>query len=492
VSTTPLVRRTAHVLRPDPARVVSKIFLPGQEMMASGLSRSAAVLERVLALTEAEVSRSLATAVNEFGSRHRNFTDTLEARFGMLAHRLPDATAVSAERRQLIGAYFSQEYAIEAAALFNPSMVAHPDQSGLAPGATRFVMSVRGVGEGHISSVEFRTGTITETDVLSFDDPGPCTVLPSVVPTTYAKTVFAHQHAELGGDQSSAAFVLDALPDFFTREDLDAALTRLRGQGLTRGSAARTAERFEWIAACNYSITFPDSTLDERVIMPTGPSESHGLEDVRLVKFTDTDGGIDYRGTYTAFDGVRVVPKLVRTQDFRTFQMTQLSGPIAKNKGMAFFPRRIGGDYAALSRWDRESNTITRSTSIDHWEDSTTVQAPQHPWEIVQIGNCGPPLETSKGWLVLTHGVGPMRGYRIGALLLDLDDPRKVLARLEEPLLSPAPDERNGYVPNVVYSCGGLLHGDTLVLPYGCSDAAIRVALIDVPGLLAALRDSAT
>ena len=489
----PLVRRTPHVLRPDPARVVTKIFLPGQELAASARSRSTAVLDRVLALSDEAVVESLATAMSSFGTRHRDLAATLEARFDLVAHRLHDPQAVSSERRQLIGAYFSMEYAIEAAALFNPSMVAHPDQSGLAAGATRFVMTVRAVGEGHHSSVEFRTGTIDAEDTVTFDEPGQRTVLPEAVATTYSRAVFEQQHAELDGNLSSADFVLEALPPSFTRADLDLALAGLRDQRLTRGSAARATDRVEWIAACNYSIEFPsDSSLHDRVILPRSPSESRGIEDVRLVRFTDDDGAIDYRGTYTAYDGARVVPQLIRTEDFRTFRLSQLSGPAAKNKGLALFPRRVGGELLALSRWDRESNALARSADLNHWEVAGELQAPEHPWEIVQIGNCGSPLETSAGWLVLTHGVGPMREYSIGALLLDLNDPRIVIGKLARPLLSPTPDERDGYVPNVVYSCGGLLHGDTLVLPYGCSDASIRVALIDVPGLLESLEAPAS
>ncbi|HEY5482621.1 MAG TPA: glycoside hydrolase family 130 protein [Propionibacteriaceae bacterium] len=492
-TTPPLIRRTAHILRPDPTRVVSKLFLPGQEFLAAERSRSAAVLDRVLALHEAEVSRALAATMASFGSRHRDLAATLESRFRLVAHRLADPDALSPERRQLVGAYFSQEYAVEAAALFNPSMVAHPDQDGLPPGTMRFVMSVRGVGEGHISSIEFRTGTIDENDAITFDALSSTTVLAQAVPTTYSRAVFAQQHAELGGDQSSARFVLEALPASFVRADLDRTLARLRAQRLTRASAAKTIDQFERIAACNYSITFPaDSAMNERVILPTGPSESHGLEDVRLVKFTGSDGGVGYLGTYTAFDGGRVVPQLLRTDDFRTFQITQLSGSAAKNKGMALFPRPVDGQHLALSRWDREDNSLATSDDWSNWVDVGTLERPHEPWEIVQLGNCGSPLETPAGWLVLTHGVGPMREYSIGAMLLDLDDPRKVRGRLHQPLLTPAADERNGYVPNVVYSCGGLVHNDTLVLPYGESDVAIRIALINLTELLQELQGTGT
>jgi predicted GH43/DUF377 family glycosyl hydrolase len=473
--------------------VVSTLFLPGQEIVGSRRSRSEGVLDRILALSEAEVGRQLAATLDSFVSRHRDLVTLLDERFLLVEHRLSDPGSLSLERRRLVGAYFSQEYAFEAAALFNPSMVAHPDQTGLPDGSTRFVMSVRGVGEGHISSIGFRTGTIDAQDVVALDDLGTTTVHPARVPATYSRAVFAHQTAELGGDQSSARFLLESLPAQFVRTDLDLALSRLRDQRLTRVSAVATTETFERIAACNYAITFPaDSAIHERVIMPGGPSESHGVEDLRLVRFTEPDGSVDYRGTYTAFDGSHVVPQLLRTVDFRTFHISQLDGPAAKDKGMALFPRRVADRYLALSRWDREDNSLAASDDAVGWDPLTTIQSPQEAWELIQLGNCGPPIETDAGWLVLTHGVGPMREYGMGAILLDLDDPTRVLGRLSRPLLAPRADERNGYVPNVVYSCGGLVHQDTLVLPYGASDAVIRIALVDLGALLAELLDPPT
>ena len=487
-STWSFVHEDGQVLRPDPARVVAKTFLPGQEIEGSGRSRATAVLDRVLAIPDDEVTGLLAATMNSYGPRHGDLATLLEDRFELVAHRLMRPERTSLERRLLIGAYFTQEYAIEAAALFNPSMVPHPDQSGLAPGTTRFVMSVRAVGEGHISSVGFRTGTIDASDTVVFDDLDPVTVLPRTVDGMYSKSIFERQYAEMSGDHSSAEFVLEALPEEFDRADLDRALSRLDDQGLTRGNAVSTVARIELIASCNYSVTFAEeSGLQQRVLMPGSPSESHGIEDVRLVRFTEYDGTVEYRGTFTAFDGTRVVPQLLRTKDFQTFRLSQVSGPAAKDKGMALFPRRVGGRNLALSRWDREDNSLASSADVDHWTDIGTLQTPRQSWEIVQLGNCGPPVETPSGWLVLTHGVGPMREYSMGAVLLDLDDPRRALAQLERPLLRPASAERNGYVPNVVYSCGAMLHLNTLVVPYGCNDAAIRVALVDVPELLDAM-----
>lgn len=484
------VRRTDHVMRPDPARVVSTIFLPGQEMAASGESRSSAVLERVLALSESDVEESLAAAMESFGHRHRDLPAAWTRNARLLEHRLVGAGPLSAARLQLIGAYFTQEYAVEGAALFNPSMVEHPDQSGLEPGSTRFLMTVRAVGEGHVSSVELRTGVIDALDVVRLDPPPTVAVLPTGTEPTYVRDVFAQQLRELGGDHANSDFVLDALPVTFTRPELDLALSQLRDQRLTRGSAVRTIERFERIAACNYAIEFPaSSSPQERVIMPRSASESHGIEDVRAVRFLEPDVPA-YLATYTAYDGREVSSQLLLSEDFRSFTVAQLSGPGSKNKGMALFPRRIHGRYVALSRADRESNAVTRSVDLRHWEAPVLVQTPHQPWEIVQLGNCGPPIETEYGWLVLTHGVGPMRQYSIGALLLDLEDPTVVTGRLDRPLLTPAEDERSGYVPNVVYSCGAMLHGRTLVLPYGCSDSVTRIALVDLDGLLSELRSA--
>jgi predicted GH43/DUF377 family glycosyl hydrolase len=484
-----LVRRSDLVLTADPSRVVATIFLPGQEIAASGESRSTAVLDRILALDEDVVSSTVAALRESFLPRHPHLASVWEANARLVEHRLVDHHHHTPDRRALIGAYFTQEYAIEAAALFNPSMVLHPDQSGLPSGSARFIMSLRGVGEGHISSVEWRTGVVDAQDDVTLDAVTQGPLLPAFVPVPYERSTFEQQMAELGGDHSDSDFVLDSLPDTFSRYDLDIALADLEAQRLTRRSAIRTVDRFRRVAACNYTVEFPEaSTLDQRVLMPRGPSEAHGLEDLRLVRLSGPDGPAGYVGTYTAYDGSKVVPQVVRTRDFRTFQVSQLSGPGAKNKGLALFPRQVGGRYLALSRADRESNALTSSVDLRTWDKPRLLQSPAQAWEIIQLGNCGPPLETTAGWLVLTHGVGPMRTYGIGALLLDLDDPSVVLGQLTQPLLTPAADERDGYVPNVVYSCGGLVHGDTLVLPYGCSDSAIRLALVDIPQLLAALQ----
>lgn len=487
----PWVRRTEHVLQPDHDRVVSRIFLPGQELGQPGESRAALILGRVLDLDHEQVDEELEIVRASFLSRHRDLEDTWDAHFAAMEHRLVGVGRLQTNRRRLIGAYFTSEFAIEGAALFNPSMVPHPDQGGLPSGSTRFLMTVRAIGEGHISSIEFRTGVVDRIGTVVIDHPATVAVLPTSTAAQYSRVSFEQQLADLAGDRTNSDFVLDALSESFTRRDLDFALDELRDQSLTRGAAVRTIDRFEWIAACSYSVEFPaDSAVQERVLMPTGPSESQGMEDVRIVRFGGDGSAAGYVGTYTAFNGRDVTSQLVETDDFRCFDVTQLSGPGSKNKGMALFPRQIDGRFVAMSRADRESNGVTTSTDLRHWEQPVQVQVPAEPWEIVQLGNCGPPIETEAGWIVLTHGVGPMREYSIGALLLDLEDPTAILGCLPYPLLRPTEAERSGYVPNVVYSCGAMRHDETLVLPYGSSDSATRIALIDLPPLLEALASS--
>ena len=422
---TSLVRRTDVLLRPDPRRVVARLFLPGQETSAPGLSRAAGVVARCLAMSEQEARSTLDQVLAGHRSRHRNFEDLLDQHYRAVAHWVEAAGALSLQRRRLIGSYFTQEYALEAAALFNPSLVAHPRQDTGA-GRLRLLMSARAVGEGHLSSIVFRTG------VLSADPAGPTVTMDPAAP-----------HVTAG-------------------------------------------ELQELTVSGSYLVQFPaDTHVSERALLPVFGAESHGMEDARFVHFLDEeDDGATYLATYTAYDGSQVTSRRLETDDFRTFMATSFTGVAATNKGMALFPRRINGRYAALSRWDRQNNAISFSDDGHHWPEAAELQTPQAPWELIQLGNCGPPLETPAGWLVLTHGVGPVREYSIGALLLDRDDPTRIIGRLPEPLLTPTDDERDGYVPNVVYSCGALVHDQTVLFPYGCSDSSIRLALLDLPALL--------
>jgi predicted GH43/DUF377 family glycosyl hydrolase len=479
-----LLARTQYRLRPDVSRTLCRLFVPGQETLIRGESRAMTVIDRVLDMTEQEVDRTLARTLARFSGRHRDLGETLEQNFGLVAHRLGSEIRVGRARRQLIGAYFTLEYALEAAALFNPSMVAHPDQAGCLEGEVRFVMSLRAVGEGHLSSIEFRSGTIGNDSGIRFDPPGRFLDTGCPRPVCYERDLFQDRLAELGHEDENARFLWGALPSRFTPAELDVALAELASQRVTRGDSAALADTVRRMAASNYAVEFDaQHALSERVLWPTGPAESNGMEDARFVRFTDGQDAT-YYATYTAFDGSQVAPNLLETRDFRTFTVSQLSGPAAKNKGMALFPRRIAGRYAALSRWDRESNAIGYSYDGHRWGEAVTVQAPARPWELIQLGNCGSPIETPAGWLVFTHGVGPMREYAIGAVLLDLDEPQRLIAALPEPLLVADESERDGYVPNVVYSCGSMLHGETVVLPYGCSDSSVRVATVDLGVLL--------
>jgi predicted GH43/DUF377 family glycosyl hydrolase len=479
------VRRSVHRLRPDSRRVIAKLFIPGQEGLIEGQSRAGSVIDRVLALDDAQAAATLDGVVALFADRHHDLAAILTEHFRLVAHRITPRVRLSHTRQQLIGAYFTQEYAIEAASVCNPSIVAHPDQTGLRRGTTRFVMSLRAIGEGHLSSIEFRTGVIDADADVCFDDPGTQVFGGRLGTARYGRELFHRMMRTIDDDGSSAAFVLDSLPDPFSGDELDAALQALHDQLVTRRGATQTIERIRWIAASNYEVTFPPtSAIAQRVLAPSAPTETHGMEDARFVRFVDDDGTCTYYATYTAYDGAHVVPQLLTTTDFGTFTSTQLSGRAATNKGMALFPRRIGGQYVALSRWDRETNALVTSDDATVWDDPISLQRPCEPWDLVQLGNCGSPLETPDGWIVLTHGVGPMRRYAIGAELLDLSDPTRVIGSLTEPLLVPTLDEQDGYVPNVVYSCGAMVHGDNIVLPYGIGDANVGVATVPLDQLL--------
>jgi predicted GH43/DUF377 family glycosyl hydrolase len=479
---TECVTPTELVLAADPARVLARLFVPGHELSHDGRSRASGVLSRILALPDDDVRLTMKRVFARYGERHRNLPGVLMANYEQIAHRIPEAADLSDERRSLVGAWFTHEFAVEAAALFNPSAVAHPDQSGVPAGSCRFILSLRAVGEGHLSSVEFRTGVLGPAGELRIDDPGAHIEAGRRLPTSYDREVFAAALVGQDIDRESAAFVIARLHPRFRSDELEAVLGALADERLTRPTTARTAELAQRIAACSYEVEFPlETTLGERVLWPQSPSEARGIEDARFVCIEDE--GV-YRATYTAFDGASITPQLIETDDFRHFRISQLAGPAAQNKGMALFPRRVDGRYLALSRWDRENNSIATSPDGVWWGESRTLQTPNRPWELLQIGNCGSPIETEAGWVVLTHGVGPMREYSIGALLLDRSEPSRVIGALRDPLLASDEDTRDGYVPNVVYSCGALRHDDQLLLPYGASDASVRFALVGLPQLI--------
>ena len=487
-ATTPVARRSAQRLAPDRSRVLATLFVPGNEGFDNQESRASGVLRRILALDEEDAQRSLDDVLTRFGRRHRDLQETFLRHADELADRLDPSHTLSPHRRLLIGATFTSEYATEGAALCNPSVVAAPDQSGVPAGGLRFVMSVRAVGEGHRSSIGFRTGLVSATGEAHVDDPAPFLTSGRTESALFDAAVFRGELQRLRRGGEDAAFVLDALGEQFSAGELEDQLLRLRAREATHKYAGRTIALMRKIAARTYGVRFPeDSHLSERVLYPSMAAESHGMEDARFVRFTGDDGDVTYYATYTAYDGNEISIQLLETTDFCSFTSSPVVGAAAANKGLAIFPRRVRGRFTAMSRADRETNSVAYSDNPRRWGATEPCQSPTRSWEVLQLGNCGSPIETDAGWLVLTHGVGPMRTYSIGAILLDLDDPTRILGELREPLLAPAPDEQDGYVPNVVYSCGGLVHADTLVLPYGIGDAAIGIATVPLPQLLAAL-----
>jgi predicted GH43/DUF377 family glycosyl hydrolase len=486
---TGLVTRHPQRVAANQARVITQLFVPGQEGFEFQESRAGVVLKRILALTDDDVRSALDDVIVRFDERHRDLAGTFRWHAHELADRLDPTIKLSDARMLLLGATFTSEYAIEGAALCNPSIVAHPDQTGTAAGSVRFAMSVRGIGEGHRSSIGFRTGVIDAAGRTRIDEPAPFAAKGRVSGTQLDAAVFRGELGRLGNAGEAANYVFDALDDRFTHSDLDERLDNLRAHLSTRGNGERAAAQIRTIADRFYAVEFPgDATLSERVLWPAMEAEQAGMEDARFVRFVDDDGLVTYYATYTAYSGSHISQQLLETKDFQFFTSRPLVGKAAANKGLALFPRRINGRYAAMSRSDRETNSVAFADHLGVWSSASPCQQPTESWEALQLGNCGPPIETGAGWLVLTHGVGPMRTYSIGAILLDLDDPTRVLGRLRRPLLSPAPDEQNGYVPNVVYSCGALVHADTLVIPYGIADGAIGIATAPLPELLAEMR----
>lgn len=471
-------------LVPQSARVILRPFVPNSAL------RITAILGRALALSEAETRRELAAVLKDFEARHTDIEASLLTSFDKVTPHLFTHRSLSKERTLLIGALFSGEYSLESAALFNPSIVPHPDQGGLAPGALRFVMSLRATGEGHISSIEFRTGLVSAEGDIRLDPISRFVSMPVLDPNpNYMKVPFTVKLHEMGFDNGASAAVLEQLGDCFTRSELYQSVLRIRRetQPVTQG-LTNTLTCIQWLADSNYEMRFPaEQAMSERIIFPVSPNESNGIEDARFVRFTDDDGTVTYYATYTAYNGHAILPQLIETRDFLHFRVLTLNGSAVQNKGMALFPRRIDGNYAMLSRQDDENLFLMVSDNPHYWSNPKVILRPAEVWESVKIGNCGSPLETEAGWLVLTHGVGPLRKYCIGAALLDLNDPTKVLGRLPEPLLAPEGAGREGYVPNVVYSCGSLIHGRELILPYAMSDHASTIVSVSLDELLARL-----
>jgi predicted GH43/DUF377 family glycosyl hydrolase len=481
-----LIRLCRHevTLLPESARVIIRPFIPSES------HRIITIIGRALALTEDEVRMQLAAVLAEFDARHLDIQSILEAHFVRVREHIFTQRQLSRERQLLIGALFSGEYALESAAIFNPSIVSHPDQGNLPEGALRFAMSLRATGEGHISSIEFRSGVIAAGGGITFDPVSRFVTVPEVVPNpSYQKRLFISKLSEMGLEESYVGAVMGHLADDFTLSDLNQSVAKILGeQQPATQELLRTLESIKWLANSNYELLFSEKlAMSERIIFPVSPNESNGIEDARFVRFIEEDGSVLYYATYTAYNGHSILPQLIETTDFLHFRILTLNGRAVQNKGMALFPRRIAGRYAMLSRQDDENLFIMFSDSPHNWNDPQIILRPSEMWESVKIGNCGSPIETEAGWLVITHGVGPMRKYCIGAALLDLNDPTRVIGRLREPLLVPEGNEREGYVPNVVYSCGSLLHEGKLILPFAISDRASVIASINLDELLAAL-----
>jgi predicted GH43/DUF377 family glycosyl hydrolase len=392
----------------------------------------------------------------------------------------------------LLGAYFTNEYSIQSAAFFNPSMVPHPNQSGLKQGELRFIISFRSTGEGHISSIEFRSGLLTADNKLIFDSVGDFVETPEGVRNpAYDRESFICKLAEMDALNEVSENILGGLHQEFSFDELESAIQQYPSEQTPAGVVRKTIRELRWLANANYVVQFPEShDISERVIFPVSEVESRGIEDARFVRFVDESGEVTYYATVTAYNGFDIVPELIRTKDFLRFRVITLNGKCAKDKGMALFPRRIGGKYHMVSRIDGERLFLMASQNLHYWEEAQLLLEPAEPWESIQIGNCGSPIETPEGWLLLTHGVGPIRQYCIGAVLLDLEDPSKVIGRLRDPILVPASSEREGYVPNVVYSCGSLVHNHELIIPYAMSDTASAIAVVPLRELLEALRAS--
>lgn len=475
------LKRSGIIIKPNNSRVLYRPF----ELRDS--QRHMKIIGRVMELSEQDVEFLLKQVLAEFHGRHQRLLDFFLARYESVRKHLMTDRPLSENRKLLIGSYFTQEYALESAALFNPSMVWHPDQAGLSDGSKRFIISLRATGEGHISSLCFRSGVVDENGQISLDKPTGYVTAPDVVPNAeYDKALFHRKLVELGVSDGLVELTLGALDDRFTMDQLQGSMRLvMRQQGRRHPQWETLAKTIIALAKANYEVQCDEkSDLSERSIFPYSPTEINGIEDARFVHFADDDGSSRYYATYTAFDGTITLPQLVETDDFLRFRISTLNGPEVKNKGLALFPRKINGLYAMLSRQDGENIFLMYSDMLHFWYTKEIVIKPTYPWEYVQVGNCGSPIDTDAGWLVLSHGVGPMRKYSIGAYLLDRDDPARVIGRLREPLLAPDENERAGYVPNVVYSCGGVVHHGLLIIPYAMSDYASTFATVPLAELL--------
>jgi predicted GH43/DUF377 family glycosyl hydrolase len=465
---------------PDESRVITKLF--GLEKF-----RIYKVFERILNLSDSEIKNMLENVINNFEHRHMNVQRIFKDNFDKINSQL-DVTIyydLPLYKKLLIGSYFTLEYSIESAALFNPSIIPHPDQGNLDEGELRAIISFRAVGEGHMSSIVFRGGILSKNGDIKMDENSHLVEMAKVIPdTTYFKKNFILKLQDLGKYEIVKKILEDIL-DEFTFDELDKSIKKFRKENPQTIDHDRAIETLYWLERSNYEMEFSNNIhLTERVIFPRSTTDIKAIEDARFVYFTEKDGSKIYYATYTAYNGFSILPQLIKTRDFYRFRISTLLGAGSQNKGMALFPEKINGKYAMISRNDSENMFIMFSDNIHYWDNPKLLREPKYPWEFMQVGNSGSPLKTEKGWLLLTHGVGPVRIYAIGAILLDLEDPTKIIGEIENPILIPEEKERNGYVPNVVYSCGGIIHNDYLVLPYAMSDSRSGIVKYKIKDIL--------
>ncbi|NGM61706.1 glycosidase [Sphingobacterium sp. SGG-5] len=481
------VNRKNVFFKPDSKRVLARYF-------NLGLSRTIRVVNRILAMDKQQKQETLNQLLRNFSKRHRSIIDIWKRNYKRAVEQVPEAQlkdwVFSAHDKLLIGAYFTMEYSVEAAAFFNPSVVEAPDQTQLKDGEKRIILSFRATGEGHVSSIVFRSAIIDKHLNIQLDEVGKLLEKPEQFKShAYQKADFIEKLLQIHDPEEDMLALINAkFTETFTYEELRRFVSEIQVENDLDLEGLTLMKHIMWLASSHYEMTYSlDTSISERVIFPLAATEKNGIEDARFVKFTNEKGKTTYYATYTAYDGLTILPKLLSTKDFVHFKVQPINGKIA-NKGPALFPRKIHGKYAMLCRIDGENNYIAFSEDIINWhQDVTLLKEPEFPWEFVQQGNCGSPIETPKGWIVLTHSVGPMREYTIGAILLDLDDPTKVIGKLNKPLLYPNAEEREGYVPNVVYSCGQMLHNGHLIIPYAMSDHASTYATIPLDDLLEVL-----
>jgi len=468
------------ILKPDNNRVLLRSCIPANQ------SQIEKIISRIMALDESEAKKELKRTLNSFSIRHHHFEVLLERQFEIIQAVMPSGFSPSRVQRLLIGSYFFSEYSYESSALFNPSIIPHPDQSKVSSGSLRFILSLRATGEGHISSLTFRSGLIDLEGHVSIEKGSDFASTANLEPNAfYDKGCFVRKLHEIELQNDCSSRITDSLPNEFTMMELQKKIKLYTASNDLTDQDKLVCDKILWLAQCNYEANFDQQTpLCERVLFPLSPSEQNGIEDARFVLFIDDDGKRKYYATYTAYDGKNTLPQVMETEDFVHFKMITLNGKAAVNKGMALFPHKINGRYAMISRNDGENLFLMYSDDIHFWHETILLLEPKYSWELLKMGNCGSPIETEKGWILLTHGVGPLRQYSIGAILLDRKDPSRIIGRLNEPLIRWNENERSGYIPNVVYSCGAMVHGNNLIIPYATSDYQTKIVTLPVQTIL--------